>query len=185
MLRQSLGGTLYDALYGPYARKLWGCPVSGSMPSRPGAGSPRTPRGRSWHGCRGRADGQGRLFYYPRRGFGQIVEALADAATTAGAEIRLGTEVRRIDATPGAGVRVGTGAGDLLGSQAFSTLPLPVLARLAHPQPTSAAIEATGRLRFRAMVLVYLDPCRRPLDGLRRALPAGSRIAGEPDLGAG
>ncbi|MGH8834158.1 MAG: protoporphyrinogen/coproporphyrinogen oxidase [Actinomycetes bacterium] len=157
VLRQSLGGTLYDALYGPYARKLWGLPgerIDAEQARR------RVTADTPWkivaRMLRGRADGQGRLFYYPRRGFGQIVEALADAATTAGAEIRLGTEVRRIDATPGAGVRVGTGAGDLLGSQAFSTLPLPVLARLAHPQPTSAAIEATGRLRFRAMVLVYL-----------------------------
>jgi protoporphyrinogen oxidase len=105
---------------------------------------------------RGRTDGHGRLFYYPRRGFGQIVAALADAATAAGAEIRLGTEVQRIDASQDAGVRVGTGTGDLLGSQVFSTLPLPVLARITRPEPAPGAIEATGRLRFRAMVLVYL-----------------------------
>jgi protoporphyrinogen oxidase len=40
---------------------------------------------------RGRPDGQGKIFHYPRRGFGQIVDVLAEAAAAAGAEIRLGT----------------------------------------------------------------------------------------------
>jgi phytoene dehydrogenase-like protein len=93
---------------------------------------------------RGRANGRAGCFYYPRRGFGQIVEALADAATAAGAEIRLGAEVQRIDASqmrcPGR-----HRAGDLLGSQVFSTLPLPMLARITR-QPARRN-QATGRLR--------------------------------------
>ena len=37
---------------------------------------------------------EGRTFLYPRRGFGQIAEALADAAVAAGAEVRLGSDGR-------------------------------------------------------------------------------------------
>ncbi|HKA67547.1 MAG TPA: FAD-dependent oxidoreductase [Actinomycetes bacterium] len=156
-LRQSLGGTLYDALYGPYAVKLWGLPgerIDAEQARRRVTAD--TPWKIAARILRGRADGPGRLFYYPRRGFGQIVEALADSAAAAGAEIRLGAEVQRIHASPDHGVRVGTGTDELLGNQVFSTLPLPVLARMTHPAPEPAAIEATDRLRFRAMVLVYL-----------------------------
>jgi protoporphyrinogen oxidase len=39
---------------------------------------------------------------------------------------------------------------------AFSTLPLPVLARIARPAPSLADIESATRLRFRAMLLVYV-----------------------------
>ena len=38
----------------------------------------------------------------------------------------------------------------------FSTLPLPVLARLCSPGPAARVLDAPARLRFRAMVLVYL-----------------------------
>ena len=156
-LRQSLGGTLYDALYGPYAVKLWGLPgeqIDVEQARRRVTAD--TPWKIAVRMLRGQSDGQGRVFYYPRRGFGQIVEALAEAATAAGAEIRLGTEVQQIHASPADCVRVGTDSGDLLGNRVFSTLPLPVLARMSHPPPAPAAVEATGRLRFRAMVLVYL-----------------------------
>ena len=156
-LRQGLGRTLYDALYGPYALKLWGLPgeqIDAEQARRRVTAD--TPWKIAARILRGRAEGQGRSFYYPSRGFGQIVEALADAASAAGADIRLGAEVQRIHASPDDGVRVSTSAADLLGGQVFSTLPLPLLARVARPEPTPAAIEATGRLRFRAIVLVYV-----------------------------
>jgi protoporphyrinogen oxidase len=38
----------------------------------------------------------------------------------------------------------------------LSTVPLPVLARLARPGPTAGVLADAARLRFRAMVLVYL-----------------------------
>ena len=38
----------------------------------------------------------------------------------------------------------------------LSTVPLPVLARLVRPQPAAGLLADAGRLRFRAMVLVYL-----------------------------
>jgi len=156
-LRASLGRTLYDALYAPYAVKLWG--MSGECIDAEQARR-RVSADTAWkiaaRMLRRRPDGQGRLFYYPRRGFGQIVEALAEAATKAGADIRLGAEVERIQTSPGDGVTIGTATGaELTGNQVFSTLPLPVLARMTRPQPRLATVEATTRLRFRAMVLVY------------------------------
>ncbi len=157
VLRRSLGPTLYDALYGPYAVKLWG--LSGDRIDAEQARR-RVTADTAWkiagRMLRRRPDGQGRLFYYPRRGFGQIVDALAEAAVKAGAQLRLGTEVERIHTSPNGGVTVGTSTGaELVAGHTFSTLPLPLLARMTRPQPTLATVEATTRLRFRAMVLVY------------------------------
>ena len=105
---------------------------------------------------RGGADGQGRVFHYPRRGFGQIVDVLADAAVAAGAEIETGAEVATVRPLS-ARVAVSTVDGTtVMAGHVLSTVPLPVLARLARPGPAAGVLADAGRLRFRAMVLVYL-----------------------------
>ncbi|WP_231509558.1 protoporphyrinogen/coproporphyrinogen oxidase [Streptosporangium roseum] len=157
-LRASLGPALYEALYAPYALKLWGLPgeeIDGDQArKRVTADSPWKIARRI---LRGRSDGQGKIFYYPRRGFGQIVDALADAATAAGADIRLGTACTRIEPAAGA-VVLHTSPGPearLTAGRVFSTIPMPALARLVEPGPAPEVADAAGRLRFRAMVLVY------------------------------
>lgn len=155
-LRRSLGPTLYEAMYAPYAVKLWGVPGDAldveQARRRVAADTPWKIAARM---VRRRPDGSGRVFYYPRRGFGQIVDALADAAVAAGADIRLGATVD--DVVPQLDqVSVGTSSGpSISGGHVFTTIPLPVLARICRPGPSVAAVEAASRLRFRAMVLVY------------------------------
>jgi len=156
VLRAGLGPALYNALYEPYARKLWG--VSGEEISgeqarrRVTADTPWKIAARMLRPRRA-ARGQGRIFYYPRRGFGQIVEALADAAVSAGASIRLGVAAERLVASS-EHVRLTTSRETLEAAQVFSTIPLPVLGQIGGCPP--AALEAARRLRFRAMVLVYV-----------------------------
>ncbi len=161
-LRSGLGPTLYGALYAPYAQKLWGLPgeaISGEQARKrvtadtPAKIAARVIRG----GLTGRrGDGQGRVFYYPRRGYGQIAEALAGAAAAAGAQLRTHTAVSDVAFGRDA-VTVTTAGGDRLdAAHAFSTIPLPALAAMARPAAPAAAVESAGRLRFRAMVLVYL-----------------------------
>ncbi|MFN2496498.1 MAG: NAD(P)/FAD-dependent oxidoreductase [Pseudonocardiaceae bacterium] len=162
-LRASLGPTLYDALYAPYAVKLWGLPGERIDPEqarrRVSADTPWKIARRMLHGGR---DGQGRIFYYPRRGFGQIADALASAAVDAGAALRLNTEVDRV--CPGEdGVTVHTRAGETFTARhLFTTIPLPLLARVVSPGPPASAVEAASALRFRSMVLVYLVHEGRP-----------------------
>jgi protoporphyrinogen oxidase len=166
-LRASLGPALYEALYAPYAVKLWGLPGEeideDQARKRVTADSPWKIARRV---LRGRSDGQGKIFYYPRRGFGQIVEALADAAVAAGAEIRLGTACSAITVPPahpagdgprttGGAPTVRTDAGEIRAGHVFSTIPMPALARLVHPGPPPAVRSDADRLEFRAMVLVY------------------------------
>lgn len=156
-LRQGLGQTLYDSFYAPYAVKLWG--LDGNQIDVEQARvrvSADTP-GKIVRRMLRRGSGPGRTFYYPRRGFGQIVEALADAGAQAGADIRLKIEAARIRAHPG-GVEISTSAGESLSAgHLFTTIPMPLLARLAGDAVPAEAIEAAKQLRFRSMVLVYLQ----------------------------
>lgn len=155
-LLATLGPELYGVLYSPFAQKLWGRAGERidieQARRRVSADSP-------WKIARRvlrRGDPQGRVFHYPRRGFGQIVEALAAAAAVAGADLRTGAEISTLElrrqrpvvrTADGSAVRAG---------HVLSTVPLPVLARLARPQPAAAVLDDAQRLTLRAMVLVYL-----------------------------
>lgn len=155
VLRAGLGPTMYGRFYAPYARKLWGLDpndVAGEQArKRVGADSPTAVLRRVLAG-RGGAKGR---FWYPRRGYGQISEALGAAATEAGAELRLGAEVTEM-ALSESGVRVVAAGEEIEATRAFSTLPVPLLARLVSPAPPDHAVAAASTLAYRAMALVYL-----------------------------
>ncbi|MGD9527788.1 protoporphyrinogen/coproporphyrinogen oxidase [Pseudonocardia sp.] len=163
-LRRSLGPGLYGAVYGPFAEKLWGLPGeeidAEQARRRVTADTPWKIAARVLRGARG--SGQGRVFHYPRRGFGQLTEAVAQAATDAGARIELRAEA--VDVVPAADrVLVRTADGrEIDTAHVFSTVPLPVLGRLVRPGPPAEVLAAASGLRFRAMVLVYLVLDRRP-----------------------
>ena len=156
-LRRGLGPTLYDRLYGPYAVKLWGTTGDEIDPEqarvRVRADTPWKIAGRM---LRRTPNGAGRIFHYPRRGFGQIVDAVAGAAVGNGVKLELGAEVKVI--RPGRdGVEVRTAGGDVLtAGRLFTTAPLPILADLVSPTAPPDAIADAAKLTFRAMVLVYL-----------------------------
>jgi protoporphyrinogen oxidase len=157
VLRAGLGPTVYEAVYEPYARKLWGLPgerlAAEQARRRVRADTPWKVAARlaRWPGS-----GGGHTFYYPRRGFGQIVEALTDEATAAGAHIRLVAEVELVAPAYGSVSVAVRDGGSITAGHAFSTLPLSTLARITRPGPPLAAVEAATRLHFRALVLVYL-----------------------------
>ncbi len=139
VVRAGLGPTVTDAFYAPYATKLWGVPadqLSGELARRRvSATGPAAVARRLVSARRGRA-----TFYYPRRGFGQISEALAAAAAAAGAEVRLSSPIEDL--------------GGLDAGLVFSTLPVTALATMAGGPATN--------LSYRAMALVYLTLDRRP-----------------------
>jgi protoporphyrinogen oxidase len=156
VLRAGLGPTLGERFYFPYARKLWGLEperISGEQARRRvAAGSP----GKLLRRLIGRERAARGVFLYPRRGYGQISEALAAAAVSAGADVRHGATVTAVELA-GDGVRIEVDGGrPVEAAVALSTLPVTVLARLARPAPPVESLGAAARLRFRAMVLVYL-----------------------------
>ena len=131
-VRAGLGPTVADAVYRPYARKLWDADpdeLVGELARRrvsatgPADVARRLLRGRS---------PDGRVFLYPRGGFGQIAEAVADAAVAAGAEIRLGTEVTELPTA----------------TAVLSTMPVTSLAAIVGAEPVA--------LTHRGVVLVWV-----------------------------
>jgi protoporphyrinogen oxidase len=172
VLRAGLGPTLCEQLYFPYARTLWGREpdeLSGEAARRRvGAGSP----GKLVARIAGRRSGAGHSFLYPRRGYGQISEALARACREAGVDVRLSTPATRVAPSPD-GVTVHTdpsgGSGQpsaqpdqasdgvcLTAKRVWSTVPVTALARLVDPPPPPEVAQAAAQLSFRGLVLVYL-----------------------------
>lgn len=164
VLERGLGRTICREFYFPYARKLWGLEpeelaviqaqrrVSGSSLGKmvrkiasqiPGITPP----------------GFGR-FYYPRRGYGQISERIAEAAQAAGAELRLGARVTGIECEDGRATAVRfeqDGREQVLAADMiWSTLPITLLVRGLRPQPPREVLAAADGLAYRAMILIYL-----------------------------
>lgn len=135
LVRAGLGPTVFDAVYRPYARKLWDADpdeLTGELARRRvSAGGPVAIARRLVRGTQP----TGRTFLYPRRGFGQIPEAVADAAVAAGARIRLGTPAGR----------------EMLDEAdvVLSTMPVTALAATLDGPPTPG-------LRHRAMVVAWV-----------------------------
>ena len=157
VVRAGLGPAVLDAFYEPYARKLWDTPPTGLAGElarrRVSASSPADIVRRLARGTRP----EGRTFLYPRRGFGAIPEALAEAARGAGATIRLGCRLDALCRRPDGGWRLALDDGTSVDAEhVWSTVPLAALAGMADPPPAPRALEAAAALRHRAMVLLYL-----------------------------
>lgn len=149
-----LGPVIYREFYAPYAQKLYG--LDGSeldaelADRRVAATSPLQILAKVVHSVRP----DGRLFWYPKRGYGQLCERLADAAADAGVDIRLATPV---EAVGHSGTWVsGSGSGRQATDLVLSTIPLKVLARVIEGGAPASVTEALLGLKTRAMVLVYL-----------------------------
>jgi protoporphyrinogen oxidase len=161
VLWANLGPTICQDFYFPYARKIWGrAPeeLSGIQARRRvSAGSFGKLIRKVLGAVPGlKPPGAGR-FYYPRQGFGQISEAYADAAVKAGADLRLGARVARLAPRTGApGWTVETeDGGRHEADYLWSTIPITTLAR-AIPGTPAEVQAASGRISYRAMLLVYL-----------------------------
>jgi len=154
VVRARLGPTLADHFYTPYVSKIWGLApeaLAGELArKRVSARGPRDLVARVLRPARRRE------FLYPRRGFGEISERLADAATAAGATIRLGVEATRIESGPDGVAVEGSDGTRVEAAWTFSTLPISVLARIASPAPPAEVAAAAASLRSRGLVLVYL-----------------------------
>lgn len=159
VLRANLGPTMCDHFYFPYARKLWGRDpdeLSGIQArKRVSAGSFTKLLKRLV-----KPPGGG-YFFYPRRGYGQITEAYAEGARAKGAEILTGSTVTGLEAAAGGGWNVTFASDDrqrtIRADHVWSTIPITLLAQLMKDDLPAAVADATGKIDYRAMVLVYVQ----------------------------
>jgi protoporphyrinogen oxidase len=162
VMERGLGTTICRDFYFPYALKVWGMPPQDlsavQAVRRVSAGSLSKMARKVLALVPGlKAPGAGR-FFYPRGGYGQISRSFADVARQAGAQILLGTAVRRVQLGPPHRVTVEANGGSRVidADQVWSTIPITVLTRLLDPQPPENVLAASRETRYRAMILVYL-----------------------------
>jgi protoporphyrinogen oxidase len=107
-----------------------------------------------------RRPGAGR-FFYPRKGYGQISDALHTAAESAGATVQLNANVTAVVVEAGRVTQVEVEAeGDRRvypATHVLSTIPLTVLARLVKADGPPPPREAMESLKLRAMALIYVS----------------------------
>lgn len=164
VLHKSLGPAMCTGFYYPYMKKLWALDpkdlavtlarrrVSGSSIGKilgkvlgqiPGLKKPTTGG-----------------FYYPRKGFGQICEALQASAETRGAAFQLETNVTAIEHADGRAVAVRYEQNGVERREAadviWSTLPITYLAKMMSPAPPPEVLAACDAIRYRGMILIYL-----------------------------
>lgn len=151
-VRARLGPTVAEDFYLPYFAKLWDVPMSElavEIADRRIANRGALDVIKKILGPRA----QPFDYLYPRRGFGQITEVLADAAREAGVAVELRARVEHVATTAESVTLTVEGQAHEFGT-VLSSIPIPVLGRLADaPAPL---VEAAGRLRHRAMVLLYM-----------------------------
>lgn len=164
VLEAGLGRTICRDFYFPYARKIWGLePEQMSVAQarrRVSAGSLTKMMRKVLSAVPGfKPPGSGR-FFYPRRGFGQISEAYAQAAQEAGAAFHFNANVYSIEINGDGSIAVGYESNgeqrNLAANLLWSTIPITALARALKPAPPQALLDAASSLDYRAMILVYL-----------------------------
>lgn len=161
VLEHGLGGTICRDFYFPYARKIWGLEPTELSPiqahRRVSAGSLTKMVRKVLRLKTGTSPNSGH-FYYPRGGYGQISRAIADAARRAGAEIRLGTNVKSITLGRPHQLEIEQNSqqSTIEADQVWSTIPLATLAQIVKPSAPPNVLEAARRNESRAMILIYL-----------------------------
>ena len=150
-----LGRTVASEFYGPYAEKLWGVPANQldgeQARRRVSASSPLAIIKRLIRS----STPTGRTFLYPQRGYGQIVEAIANAVIDSGGEIHTNSPVTHIH-VQSESIQIVAGGNSLTARHVWSTAPLTKLTDIVDPKPPKEILDAASSLRVRGMVLAYL-----------------------------
>ena len=171
-LLSSLGSTICRSFYFPFSEKLWGLPperLSADQARRRVTQKGIVPLIRKviGAGIPFRRNTTGR-YYYPRKGYGQISDAMAEEVRRLGGTILLSTRPGDIQSRENGRFAIRTESrgldsaarwqadslmtADLL----FSTIPIHALVNALNQKPPASVTQAVSALRYRCLVLVYL-----------------------------
>ena len=164
LLQNQLGKTICHEFYFPYARKIWGMAPEDlshiQAERRVSANSVGKMLKKVLSTPAKRRSGMGRQFFYPRRGYGQISEAIGEAAAAQGARLLLGSRVQAVhcEANQARAVSYVSESSEHMvqADHVWSTIPITVLARCLSPKPTNELVAAADKTKYRAMILIYL-----------------------------
>lgn len=164
VLEAGLGRTICENFYFPYVEKIWGMSPTEidavQARRRVSAGSIGKMIGKVLKAVPGlKPEGAG-IFYYPRKGFGQISNALADAARDKGAEIFTNAKLSSI-VTEKKSVRsvvfdTPNGPEEVQPDYLWSTIPAASLISKIRPAAPRTLTKTAEGLGYRGMILIYL-----------------------------
>jgi protoporphyrinogen oxidase len=165
VLESGLGWTICREFYFPYVHKIWGLPPqeisSKQAHRRVSANSLKKMLQKILDAVPGFKHPGSGIYFYPRKGFGQISHQLYIAAKNAGANFHLGASVTSLHMNGNIIDTVYSCAsnGQTITHQpeyVWSTIPIPSLLRLLQPPAPPSLIEASQKIQYRAMILIYL-----------------------------
>jgi phytoene dehydrogenase-like protein len=149
-LGSRVGAAFVDAVMRPYLEKIDGVPLE------------RIPGERARRLLEDQAAPDG--FHFPAGGIGRLMDAMAEAAAAAGADVRLGTAVEAVEVPDGRLAAVTLASGDrrerIAARHAVVAMAPAAAARLLDPAPPGAT---TRGLRMRGVCIVYLALARERL----------------------
>jgi protoporphyrinogen oxidase len=155
------GKTIANTFLAPFSERLWGLPASELSPDIAGRRLPGFPiSGIIKEAVFGRQKSdhlEGR-FLYPRLGYGQIADKMAERLSPG--KLRYNHRIVSIEAQGDEIVSVGVKV-DGIEHQTrpeivVNTLPITTLARMMYPRPPIEVLKAANSLRFRDVALVAL-----------------------------
>lgn len=165
---RTYGKTIAQRFLLSYSEKLWGKPCSELSLNISG----RRLKGLDlstlmkeiFLGKRAKVDHLEGDFYYPRMGYGSIVDALAEECGTA--NLRCGARITRLRHRDGAirAIEI-NGKEEIPVEEVLSTLPLPVLLNILDPPPQKSVLDKARDLTFRNLILVVVMLDRERVTG--------------------
>lgn len=164
VLKSKLGKTICNEFYFPYAKKIWGLsPQEISVvqaEKRVSANSFGKLIKKVLSKPKNTHQDGAPFFYYPKKGFGQITEALYEKAVESGAEFVFNARVKNIVTENGKAKSVLFEENQLEkkieADYIWSTLPITLMAYGLKPKADEQIIESARKMKFRSMVLIYL-----------------------------
>jgi protoporphyrinogen oxidase len=160
---QRFGRPTYELVFEPLADKVWGDPTT----LHPEMARTRLPSSGAMElilkllGLKKEtAETNAEFFYYPRAGFGDWPQALADGIRANGGEVLMGADVKSLELSSG---RIQNVNAVVQGREAkftadflVSSLPLPLVGRMIFGDSDTEFNKAVKGLQFRHLILVYL-----------------------------
>ncbi len=157
-VKKKFGKKLYDIYFGPYTEKLWGVhpsALSADWAEDRISGLSMYQVAKKMLNIGGGVRTFTSKFWYPEAGMGEISKRFAEEINGLGGRLVTGLEVNEISKSRGK-FRIRGGKRVFVADRVVSTIPITGLVKIARPAAPSSVIDASARLRFRAMVFVFI-----------------------------
>ena len=159
-IKNRFGSGLYNLIFAPYARKIWGEPstlAASLAASRVSIPSLLELVKRTIMGEKGKKEISAAVFHYPKEGIIRLSEKMGEKITAKGGKISYGKEAKGFDVKGGQAVSVRFADGTSSSADyIISTMPLKNLMHSINPLPPEEVLWAADSLKHKNLILVYL-----------------------------